>query len=567
MAICKLCNATIPDGTELCSNCLDKDKSNESYLDSLLSSVINTAPDVDKIYKKKRLTQIKGDKEEKFDTAVAGDVVNAESMDDYEKDYTEDMADFDDIFKSLNEDDELLSEKMSEMMDFDDDAMKDIKKQEVSMEDDTFDAGFNSGSDLSDDEKPEAYDEDILSLLNVISDDDPVAEEAKAISDMLSGKKYDLSEDMAEDTGDNLEPPTIGEVFSDALKMVSSLNDPENDIMPDLSLPETDEAYEKKRKKEKKKAEKKEKKMKKKNKKKSDEDEAKNQADSEEGFEQVKQPKVSFIKRIFGNVHDEKTRQKALERKKKEEEAATSKDKQESKKGGILSKLFKGKKTSSSNEKEEDKDINDEKQESRSDKRKAKRAERKEKKKKKKEIDQVIDEIEEDEGRINRVGASIVFIFFGLIAATMLVGTNISSYSLSVQHAGDYFESKKYTEAYNEIYGIDLKDEDKVIYDKIMTVMFVNKQLNSYHNYTYLGMYPEALDSLLKGLDKYEKYIEFARMLDISEDLDYVREQILAELRDVFDLSEKEAMEIISIEDREEYSKKIYNIAANHVNK
>jgi len=567
MAICKLCNATIPDGTELCSNCLDKDKSNESYLDSLLSSVINTAPDVDKIYKKKRLTQIKGDKEEKFDTAVAGDVVNAESMDDYEKDYTEDMADFDDIFKSLNEDDELLSEKMSEMMDFDDDAMKDIKKQEISMEDDTFDAGFNSGSDLSDDEKPEAYDEDILSLLNVISDDDPVAEEAKAISDMLSGKKYDLSEDMAEDTGDNLEPPTIGEVFSDALKMVSSLNDPENDIMPDLSLPETDEAYEKKRKKEKKKAEKKEKKMKKKNKKKSDEDEAKNQADSEEGFEQVKQPKVSFIKRIFGNVHDEKTRQKALERKKKEEEAATSKDKQESKKGGILSKLFKGKKTSSGNEKEEDKDVNDEKQESRSDKRKAKRAERKEKKKKKKEIDQVIDEIEEDEGRINRVGASIVFIFFGLIAATMLVGTNISSYSLSVQHAGDYFESKKYTEAYNEIYGINLKDEDKVIYDKIMTVMFVNKQLNSYHNYTYLGMYPEALDSLLKGLDKYEKYIELATMLDISEDLDYVREQILAELRDVFDLSEKEAMDIISIEDREEYSKKIYNIAANHVNK
>jgi hypothetical protein len=96
-----------------------------------------------------------------------------------------------------------------------------------------------------------------------------------------------------------------------------------------------------------------------------------------------------------------------------------------------------------------------------------------------------------------------------------------------------------------------------------MTVMFVNKQLNSYNNYYSLGKYPEALDSLLKGLKRYDKYIELATMLGIKTDLDYVRTQILAELKNKFDLSEREALKINRINDRKEYSLKIYEAAGN----
>ena len=70
--------------------------------------------------------------------------------------------------------------------------------------------------------------------------------------------------------------------------------------------------------------------------------------------------------------------------------------------------------------------------------------------------------------------------------------------------------------------------------------------------------YPHALDSLLKGLQRYEKYIELAIELDIETDLDSVRNSILAQAEESFQITEREAMEIIQSKSRLEYSNKVY---------
>ena len=48
-----------------------------------------------------------------------------------------------------------------------------------------------------------------------------------------------------------------------------------------------------------------------------------------------------------------------------------------------------------------------------------------------------------------------------------------------------------------------IKEDDEEMYSKILTVMFVNKELNSYNNYYGIHQYDKALDSLLKGLKIY----------------------------------------------------------------
>ena len=161
--------------------------------------------------------------------------------------------------------------------------------------------------------------------------------------------------------------------------------------------------------------------------------------------------------------------------------------------------------------------------------------------------------------RINRAGASIVFIFFAMIAVVIVVGTSIFSYSLSIRNAQYEFDRDEYTLAYNEIFGLDIKDEDIVLYDRIMTVMYVQKQLNSYYNYYEMKDYPKALDSLLKGLQRYEKYIELAVELEIESDLDSVRSGILDELGASFSMSEQEAMNIIQADSQLEYSMLVYD--------
>ncbi len=168
----------------------------------------------------------------------------------------------------------------------------------------------------------------------------------------------------------------------------------------------------------------------------------------------------------------------------------------------------------------------------------------------------VLEEIQRT--RINRAGASIIFIFFIMIAVLVIVGSNLCAYSIGIRNAERQFKKQAYTEAYNEIYGLDVKDEDIVLYDRIMTVMYVQKQLNSYYNYYGMNDQPKALDSLLKGLSRYEKYIELAIELDVDSDLDYVRNKILAEIDAVFGMTEQEAMEMIQIDSRAEYSKRVY---------
>ena len=232
----------------------------------------------------------------------------------------------------------------------------------------------------------------------------------------------------------------------------------------------------------------------------------------------------------------------AAEKQKKEEEKARSKEEKEA----LLA-----------SKKEEQRQVKLEKQRVKNEKKAQKKA------KKMEEAKLLLEEMEST--RINRAGATIVFIFFALIGMAIIVGTGMVSYSISIQNAEREFKRDEYTLAYNEIYGLEseIKNEDILLYDRIMTVMYVQKQLNSYENYYGMDDKPRALDSLLKGLQRYEKYIDLAVDLEVDTDLDSVRKKILEKISTVFLLTEQEAMEIIQSDSQAEYSTKVYDVIDN----
>lgn len=190
----------------------------------------------------------------------------------------------------------------------------------------------------------------------------------------------------------------------------------------------------------------------------------------------------------------------------------------------------------------------------------ASKEEKKANKQKKKTQDIILDEIEE-EVKINKIGASIIFVFFGMIGIIIIFGANIFTYSLNIGRASTEFNRNRYTEAYNYIYGAKVHSSDQELYEKIITVMYVNKQLNSYYNYMSMDKKPEALDSLLKGLERYEIYIDKAVTLGIKEDMDYVHSKITEELVKQFNITEEEGLSLVKSEDQLYYSNQIYNIA------
>lgn len=256
----------------------------------------------------------------------------------------------------------------------------------------------------------------------------------------------------------------------------------------------------------------------------------------------------ALFHKLFDNVKVDPS--KIKKQPTKEELEAQKKAKQEAKE-----KSKEEKEALLAEKKEQEKQVKLEKQ------RVAKEAKAEKKARKLEEAKLLLEEMEKT--RINRAGASIVFIFFAMIAVVIVVGTSIFSYSLSIKNAETEFNRDEYTAAYNEIYGLDIKDEDILLYDRIMTVMYVQKQLNSYYNYYGMNDKPKALDSLLKGLQRYEKYIELAVELDVDSDLDSVRKKILTEISTSFSMTEQEAMEIIQSDSQAEYSRKVYDAVEN----
>lgn len=260
--------------------------------------------------------------------------------------------------------------------------------------------------------------------------------------------------------------------------------------------------------------------------------------------------KVSIWKKLFGNVPDENAEKNAAKEAERQAAREAKKASKKTKEEIALEKQEKQKaKEEAASVKKAEKDA---KQAKKEEKKKLKQAEKAAAKEARE-----LEEAQEPVTRINRVGAGIIFVTFAVIAVVIIVGNNSYAYSQCIAKASAYFTQKEYTNAYNQIYGLEVKESDVELRDQVMTVMFVEKQLNSFDNYFAMEMYPEALDSLLKGLDKYDKYLEQARSLGIEGDITYVKDGILSELKSAFNISEKKAYKLLEISNTKEYTEAV----------
>ena len=74
--------------------------------------------------------------------------------------------------------------------------------------------------------------------------------------------------------------------------------------------------------------------------------------------------------------------------------------------------------------------------------------------------------------------------------------------------------------------------------------MYVERLYESYINNIELGRPEKALDSLLRGVDKYYEHYEEAKELGITSDLDYSFEQIKTVLNGQYGITVEQAIEI-----------------------
>ena len=276
-----------------------------------------------------------------------------------------------------------------------------------------------------------------------------------------------------------------------------------------------------------------------------------------------KKKKKNIFKRIFGNVREDLTEEEIEERKRK----ALEKFEEDVQKAAEDAARAKQNKEEKAKRKEEEAAQKQEEKEllarKKAEEKRAKAEEKRLLKDKKEQAKRaLLAEIEENEGKINKFGASVIIVMFAAILCLITIGTSYYNYKISIDKAQFDFDLQRYDDAYNDVYGLEIKEEDMELYDKIMTVQYVNVQLLSYMRYHSLDMDAEALDSLIKGLRRYEKFIQHGTKLGVKKDLNYLKTQIVEQLDEVFGIDEATAYEMLALETQEEYSVQIYDIVS-----
>ena len=280
---------------------------------------------------------------------------------------------------------------------------------------------------------------------------------------------------------------------------------------------------------------------------------------AEEGVQSVpvrkqkkeKKKKTSLWKRLFGNVITDETA--ALEEKEREEEEDPFLKKQ--------AELIEKKKQSEADKEEKEKKSQEDKERKQQIKaeKEAQKAEKKAEKKRLKE-ERAAQAEKEVVGKINPIGATIVFILFATIGVLIMVGVWLLPRRANIKEAENEYANEQYIDAYQTISAVSIKEDEQALYDKIVLCSKLERQIQSYQTNVSMNQKLEALHALLQGLDLYNKKQDEVKALKIQKEYLQMKTQIITYLAQDYNLDEAQANEINAITDEAEYTHRLQDI-------
>lgn len=139
-----------------------------------------------------------------------------------------------------------------------------------------------------------------------------------------------------------------------------------------------------------------------------------------------------------------------------------------------------------------------------------------------------------------------VMLIVGIVVLVQMFGYSIN-YSGNISLAKDYYANQEYDKAYNSLDGIKLSGDDETLYKQAKVVMYVQRQYESYENYEKMSMHTEALNALVKGVDRYQTYRSEAKELGVEDKMTEVYNLIIKAFKDKFKMSETEAISLVEL--------------------
>jgi len=157
-----------------------------------------------------------------------------------------------------------------------------------------------------------------------------------------------------------------------------------------------------------------------------------------------------------------------------------------------------------------------------------------------------------------KIPISIIATFLVLsisIIGVVMVGMTFTGIKRHMAQANELFEAGDYIAAYEKLNGFDLSDEDvALLRNQARTLADLQLCQQQYEAFIQYEQYNYALDSLIIGVGRYEKYKDDAAEYGIADQYDAYGTTMISELSETFGLSEEEALAIYNQPNRHYYT-------------
>ena len=137
----------------------------------------------------------------------------------------------------------------------------------------------------------------------------------------------------------------------------------------------------------------------------------------------------------------------------------------------------------------------------------------------------------------------LVFFVAGVVVLVCMLNSALY-YNTNSSQAKTYYNNGEYAKAYSKLNGMKLNSNDKTLYEQASTIMYVRRQYDSYNNYMSLNMKTEALNALIKGIDRYNIYRSSAQELGIDDKFKAEYQNVIDALQNTFKISEAQGISL-----------------------
>lgn len=146
--------------------------------------------------------------------------------------------------------------------------------------------------------------------------------------------------------------------------------------------------------------------------------------------------------------------------------------------------------------------------------------------------------------KIKPLSLVMLVLFVAGVVVLISVLNSALYYNTNSSQAKTYYNNGEYDKAYSKLNGMKLNSNDKTLYEQASTIMYVKRQHDSYENYMSLNMKTEALDALIKGIDRYNTFRSTAQELGIDDKFKAEYQNIIDALQNTFKISEAQGISL-----------------------